>query len=52
MVGNTRSLVGTWLRGPDLELAIHGDRIAIHDFAMETLCKGDRERSLPAGGRT
>ena len=34
---------------PDVELAVHGDGIAIHDLATEALGKRQRKRRLPAG---
>jgi hypothetical protein len=41
VVGCAGALDGAWLRGSDLELANHGDRITIHYFAMKALREGD-----------
>ena len=36
-----------WLGGSDFEFAIHGDRIAVHHFAMKALGQRQRKRGLP-----
>ena len=40
------------LGGANLDLAVHGDGIAIHDFASEALGQGEREGRLSAPGGT
>ena len=44
----TGSLGCGWFRGPNIKLAVHGDRIAIHDLAIEALRKCQGKRGLPA----
>jgi hypothetical protein len=34
----------------DLELAHHGDRVAVNDFSVKALGECERQRSLAAGG--
>jgi hypothetical protein len=52
MVNGAGTLRESGLRGPNLELAIHGHRIAIHDLAAETFRERQRECGLPTPGRT
>ena len=45
---DTGALGGGGLGGSNIKLAVHGDRIAIHDLAIEALRKRQRKRGLPA----
>jgi len=49
--GDTGALGGSWFRCANLKLAVHGDGIAVHDFALKALCKRQGERGLPASRR-
>ena len=52
MMRNPASIGDAQLVGADIEPPIHGRRIAIDDFAPESLAERQRERALPGGGRS
>jgi hypothetical protein len=52
MMRGTGSFGGSGLGGPDVKLAVHGDGIAVHDLAIESLCKHDGNRGLPTSRGT
>lgn len=52
MVRNTGSFGRRGLGGSNIKLAVHGDRVAIHDLAAEALGKDHRECGLAAGRRS
>src|SRR5205814_10304176 len=48
MMRNKGLLFKGWFRGSDVELAIHGDGIAIHDFSVKPDRKLNRKGGLTA----
>ena len=50
VMADTGTLGGGGLGGSNLKLAVHGDRIAIHDLAVEALRKRQGKRGLAASG--
>jgi hypothetical protein len=50
MMWRSRALVDRRLGRAYIELAIHRDRVAVDDLAIELLCQRKRQRSLPASG--
>src|SRR5712692_11831920 len=51
MMRDESALGECWFRRADLELAVHGHRIAVHDLALEALGQRQRECSLSASRR-
>ena len=49
MMPSTRSFGSGRLGRANIELAVHGDRIAVHDLALKTFSQRQRERGLAAG---
>ena len=49
MVRRAGALGGAGLGGADVELAIHGDRVAVDDLAVELLSERQRQRRFSAG---
>ena len=52
MVGNTAPLGGRQFGGADIEVAIHLQRIAVDDFAVELLGNHKCQIALSRAGRT
>src|ERR1035438_10195741 len=52
MMGGAGSFGGSGLGGADIKLAVHGDRIAVHDLAMEMFCERQGKCGLPTGRGT
>ena len=51
MMRRARQFRRCGFRGPDVKLAVHRNRIAIHDLAVKALGKSQRKRGLSAGCR-
>ena len=52
VVGSAGAFIDIGLGGADIELAIHRDRIAVDDLALEFLRERQRQRRFSAGRRT
>ena len=52
MMRDAGALGSRGFRGSNLKLAIHGDRIAVHDFAVKAFSQRQRKCSLTASRRT
>src|SRR5579863_8062466 len=49
MMRDSSSFGDGWLRRANIELAVHGDGIAVYNFAVEALCESERQSSFAAG---